>query len=114
MTIVPPIVVAEGLDVALHPSPAEAARSLEARDVAGGVYRAWDATGRPLRIDIGDAVCIDLAPVHLSAQPADASAAATLADTLRGFLAATGTPAAPSATLPELLELAAARTTRAR
>src|SRR5690606_25527827 len=66
MTITPPLIISDDLDVMVFRSQADAERFVEARDVVSGRLRAWDVTGRPLRIDIEDAMCIDLATVALS------------------------------------------------
>lgn len=108
MTLVPPIVIAEGSHLFLFRSRGDAERAVEARDVAGGAYRAWDATGRVLRLDIGDAVCIDLAAVRLSAPAASEERPDELEQVLRAYLAAIDAPPAASASLSGLLARAVA------
>jgi len=64
-----PVVVAEGSEVTVYRSVAEAERCVGPRDAVSGRVRAWDADGRTLRFDIDDALCLDLAHVSLSAPP---------------------------------------------
>ena len=64
-----PVVVADGSEVTVFQSVAEAERSVAPRDAISGRLRAWDADGRTLRFDIDDALCLDLAHVILSAPP---------------------------------------------
>jgi hypothetical protein len=101
-----PIIVAVGHDVQLFASVADATRYLEPRDVAAGVYRAWDASGRALRVDLGDAVCLELAPVILTAADSGDESQAALSETLRTFLSATGQTPVANATLRDLIALA--------
>ena len=89
-------------------SRTDAEKSIEARDVVGGTLRAWDSMGQPLRLDIGDAVCIDLARVTIGIAAHPRPQADDLADTLRAFLAALGTVPPQSTTASELVELAVA------
>ena len=46
----PPIIIAEGLDVSFFRSAEAAALALEGPDVVDGIYRAYDADGRPLAL----------------------------------------------------------------
>lgn len=46
----PPIVIIEGRDIRVYQSIAEASLELEAIDVIDGVYQAFDANGRRLRL----------------------------------------------------------------
>jgi hypothetical protein len=103
MTITPPIVVAEGPDVMVFRTRGDAERLVEARDVVGGIYRAWDGSGRALRLDISDAMCIDFAPVALSLAAQPANAAHDLANTLHAILVASGATPPETATVGELV-----------
>lgn len=103
MTITPPVVVADGLDVMVFRTQDDVERFIEPRDVVGGTYRAWDSSGRALRLDIEHAMCIDLAPVALSAMLEPPAWANDLATTLRAFLAATGATPPDTATVEELV-----------
>ena len=108
MAITPPIVIAEGMDVRIFRSRTDAERSIDARDVVGGSLRAWDAVGQPLRLDIGDAMCIDLACITIGIAAHPLPQADDLADTLRALLAAFGTVPPQSTTVSELVELTVA------
>lgn len=105
----PPIVVVRARDVMFFRSQADAERSVDPRDVAGGAYRAWDGSGRELRLDIGDAVCIDVAPVFLSLSAKAPASSEDLASVLRRFLSTRGAPPPDGATLGDLLNLAVDR-----
>jgi hypothetical protein len=48
----PPIVIVEGHDVSVHPSPEHAATYLEPRDVNDGVYVAYDSEGWLLDLNV--------------------------------------------------------------
>ena len=108
MAITPPIVIAEGMDVMIFRSRSDAEKSIEARDVVGATLRAWDASGQPLRLDIGDAMCIDLARVTIGMATHQGPHVDDLAHTLRAFLAALGTVPPQSTTVAELVELSVA------
>lgn len=105
----PPIVVVHARDVMFFRSQADAERAVDPRDVAGGAYRAWDGSGRELRLDIGDAVCIDVAPVFLSVPAKRPGSSDDLATILREFLSTRGAPPRDDAALDELLNQAVAR-----
>lgn len=105
----PPIVVVHARDVMFFRSQADAERAVDPRDVAGGAYRAWDGSGRELRLDIGDAVCIDVAPVFLSVSAKAPASPEDLETILREFLSARGAPPPDGVTLGELLNMAVAR-----
>jgi len=48
--ITPPIIIAEGSDVRIYETVAEAIGAIEAIDVDAGVYRAWDSRGHRLAL----------------------------------------------------------------
>ena len=105
MTITPPIIVSGDLEVMVFRSQTDAERFIEAREVVSGRLRAWDVTGRPLRLDIGDAMCIELAPVALSDRTRPTDAAGDLTTTLRTFLGRVGAEAPANASDAELIQL---------
>lgn len=104
MTITPPIIISDDLELRVFRSQTDAERFVEARDVVSGRLRAWDMTGRPLRLDIEDAMCIDLAPVALSDRVRPDEAAGELASTLRTFLRGVGATPPESASVAELVQ----------
>ena len=108
MSITPPIVIAGGMDVMIFRSRTDAEKSIEVREVVGGTLRAWDASGQPLRLDIADAMCIDLARVTIGIAAHQRPHADDLAYTLRAFLAALGTVPPQSTPVSELVELTVA------
>ena len=102
-----PIIVTDGRDLHLFASAANAAEFMEPREVASGTYRAWDATGRALRIDLGDAaVCLELAPIIVSAGSSSDGDELALSQALRAFLDSRGRAPAANTPLHDLIALA--------
>lgn len=58
----PIVIIEDGIDLEVYPTLEEARRSIESYDVVDGVYEAFDALGRPLRLEaLGLRVVIDRA-----------------------------------------------------
>lgn len=100
------VVVAHGAVLRVYDSIADARQSIDPRDAVGGAVRAWDATGRPLRIDVDDAVCLDEAHVLISLDRGAAGDPALLRGLLRDQLERRAWVPAPDASITDLLELA--------
>lgn len=88
-----PIIVAEGRDVALFVSVAEAESYLEPIDAADGIYRGYDAEGRLLKVEP------DGSGVRVRAAEGSPGHVGELGDLLRGFLERVGEPVDPGCDL---------------
>jgi 2-keto-3-deoxy-galactonokinase len=107
--LTPPLFVADGLDVLIFGSAGEAARFIEARDAVSGALIGWDASGRRLRFDVDDAVCLDAARVMVRGLEPNVLDATGLQARLRAVLDALDAPLAEHATLAQAVERAIAR-----
>lgn len=103
------VVLANGHTVRVFRTMATAEREIEPRDAVGGTLRAWDETGRRLRIDVGDGVCLDAARISLSPEGGTAADALALQALLRDHLEASGVARRSDASLADLLAVAIAR-----
>ncbi len=97
-----PIFVVEGHDVYVYESLARAEGDLEPQDVTAGVYTAYDALGRYMKIET------DGKSTTLSLAEAEETGARDLEEPLRGYLKAMGEPRArdTQCDLPCLVEAA--------
>jgi len=112
----PPIIIVDGHDVSIYDSVEEAQVQLEAIDVRNGEYRAYDAEGRLLAMDIvaeKKRVLLGLIPTDVElVRMSDGEAAPThereLRKALIAFLVATGSVAevVDALTTSELVERA--------
>lgn len=100
------VVVADGWTVRVFRTVAAAERAIEPRDAVGGIIRTWDETGRRLRLEVGDAVCLDAARVSLDLDGSPSADLRELQTVLRNHLDASGVVRRADASLAELLELA--------
>lgn len=103
--LTPPIIVAQGANVMIFATAREVEEHLEPREVAGDAYRAWDGTGRSLRLDLGDAVCLEMAPISVSLASAQGQATHDLTGTLRELLARRHLSPSATASIRELVDL---------
>jgi hypothetical protein len=97
-----PLILADGGDVMAFASVEDLACYVESADVADGVYRAFDAAGRALRLATdGERVTVDAlrGPVE----------AGSLAEVLSGAPGRGLPPGSPAADLPTLVEEFVAR-----
>lgn len=88
--IVLPIIVADGLDVCLYRTVSDAALALEGPDVLAGIYRAYDAAGRPLQLRTDGGPHDYSARVHI--ELGTPTVVQELRALLQDFLAAAGHP----------------------
>ncbi|HSJ64237.1 MAG TPA: hypothetical protein VK922_10140 [Gemmatimonadaceae bacterium] len=107
--VTPPLFVADGLDVLIFGSAGEAARFIEAQDAVSGALIGWDASGRRLRFDADDAVCLDAARVIVRESAPNVPDATGLRARLRAVLEALDAPLAEYETLAQAVERAVAR-----
>lgn len=94
----PPLIVAEGLDVAMFEDARLAERYLESYDVEDDVYESWHASGRCLRLEV------NRGRVEVSAT--DRFDREGLMQRLRKYLDAVGSPVGGDASLDSLVNLA--------
>jgi len=104
----PDVVVAVGRAVRIFRTVGAAERAIDPRDAASGIIQAWDDTGRRLRCDLGDAVCLDAARVSLTLD-AGTTAGGALQAVLGDHLDCSGVARRAEASVAELLRLAIAR-----
>jgi hypothetical protein len=89
----------------------DAERYIEPVDVRNGEYRAYDATGAPLMIDVERDDSQRHAPERVLIGDVEAGRAAPdeLAKSVSAFLSDTGAPLPPTADLREVLQIARRR-----